>query len=276
VENYKLEEVNLNIPLWLVQEEDYIPHTDKDTFLNKSIISILKILSRIKTQDQTNTGTHKINVTLKVGFTFLMLLLLSFSKSFVFLSIIAVVILLILSSMDGKTITSILKITLIMTGFTFLVLLPATVWGNSYSGIMLTTKVFITVTAVNIISHTTRWSQITGALKRLFIPDILILVLDITIKYIVMLGDFALNMLYALKLRSVGKNRNKYTSLSGVAGTMFIKSKEMSEDMYNAMECRGFTGEYHVHNSFKITIYDCIYIVLNLAVVVLFVYFQSV
>ena len=51
-------------------------------------------------------------------------------------------------------------------------------------------------------------------------------------------------MLYALKLRSVGRNDGKTASLAAVAGTMFLKSKEMAEEMYSAMECRGFTGTY--------------------------------
>ena len=34
---------------------------------------------------------------------------------------------------------------------------------------------------------------------------------------------------------------------------MFMTSKEMAEDMYAAMECRGFTGQYRVHNKFKVT-----------------------
>jgi cobalt/nickel transport system permease protein len=109
---------------------------------------------------------------------------------------------------------------------------------------MIPAKVFACVLAVNILSASTRWDHIIGALKRFRFPDLFIFVFDITIKYIVMLGEFALQMLYALKLRSVGKNRSKYGSIGGVGGTLFIKSRDMSEDMYYAMECRGFTGEY--------------------------------
>jgi len=138
---------------------------------------------------------------------------------------------------------------------------------------MITSKVLATITAVNILSHATRWSYITSALKRFFVPDIFILVLDITIKYIVMLGEFTLNMMYALKLRSVGKNKNKYTSLSGIAGSLFIKSKEMAEDMYAAMECRGFTGEYQVYNNFKFTLADFAYVMFNAGIIFTFVYF---
>lgn len=178
--------------------------------------------------------------------------------------------------MEAKNIVKILRVSFVMAFFTFVVLLPAAFWGNSFSCVMITSKVFATITAVNILSHSTRWNSITSALKRFFVPDIFILVLDITIKYIVMLGDFTLNMLYALKLRSVGKNTSKYTSLSGIAGTMFIKSKEMAEEMYNAMECRGFTGEYHVRKDFQFAIVDFIYVMINVGIIFIFLYFGRI
>ena len=114
-----------------------------------------------------------------------------------------------------------------------------------------------------------------GALKRFFFPDLFIFVFDITIKYIVMLGEFALQMLYALKLRSVGRNRSKYGSIGGVGGMLFIKSRNMSEEMYYAMECRGFTGEYHASGKVSFTAFDAAYILLNGGFVWLFVHFQN-
>ena len=95
-------------------------------------------------------------------------------------------------------------------------------------------------------------------------------------KYIVMLGDFTLNMLYALKLRSIGKNKRKYTSLSGIAGTMFLKSKEMAEDMVGAMECRGFTGEYHRYEKLTFTFTDFLYILINAALLLIFICFERI
>jgi cobalt/nickel transport system permease protein len=174
--------------------------------------------------------------------------------------------------MEGKQIIKILKLSLGMAAFTFIVMLPAVFWGNSFSCIMITSKVFATITAVGLLSHTTKWGSITSALKRFLIPDIFILVLDITIKYIVMLGDFTLNMLYSLRLRSVGKNRNKYSSLSGIAGTMFLQSKEMAEEMYYAMECRGFTGEYHIYGKSKFKVADYAYILINIGILFVFLY----
>ncbi len=35
-----------------------------------------------------------------------------------------------------------------------------------------------------------------------------------------------------------------FAALSGVAGILFLKSRGMAEDLYAAMECRGFAGTY--------------------------------
>jgi len=263
-----------NMPQWLIKEENYCPQSDRDTFINKSILSIFSILSRIKSQGAGAAGKYSVNAVFKVAFTFLLLIMLSVSQSTSFVIVVIVYLLAALSLMEAKTIVKILKVSIVMTLFTFVILLPAAIGGNTYSGIMISSKVFATITAVNILSHSTRWSSITSALKRFFVPDIFILVLDITIKYIVMLGDFVLNMLYALKLRSVGRNKSKYTSLSGIAGTMFIESKEMAEDMYNAMACRGFTGEYQVNSHFKFAVIDLAYIMMNIAIILIFLYFE--
>lgn len=267
---------SLDMPEWLLKDENYNPQADKDTFVNKSILSLLKVISRIKMQDSDKLETYKVNAIFKVAFTFLLIVLLSISRSFIFVIIINIYLLVILSTMKADNIVKVLKVSFVMAFFTFLIMIPALFWGNSYSCIMITSKAFATITAVGILSHSTRWNTITSALKIFFVPDIFILVLDITIKYIVMLGDFTLGMLYALKLRSVGKNKNKYASLSGVAGTMFIKSKEMAEDMYIAMECRGFTGEYHSYSNFKFTIADLIYIMINVAIIFIFIYFGRI
>lgn len=269
MENHK-EEEKPQMPEWLLKSENYVPTADKDTFINKSILSLFQVISRIKTQDSQSRPGHSVSVPIKVLFTFLLLLLLSLSKNFFFILAVNVCLLLLLSLLNGETIIKILRPAVLMTAFTLIIMLPALFWGYGRSAVTITFKVFATVTAVSLLTHTSRWSEITGALKIFFVPDIFILVLDITVKYIVMLGDFTLNMLYALKLRSVGRNRDKYASLSGVAGTMFVKSKEMAEEMYSAMECRGFTGEYRIYRKLRLTAADWIYIVLHAGIFLLF------
>lgn len=139
---------------------------------------------------------------------------------------------------------------------------------------MLALKILASVASINILAFTTQWNDLTGALKAFRIPDMFIFVLDITIKYILVLGEFSLNMVYALKLRSVGKSMDKSTSLSGIVGTMFIVSKEMAEGMYGAMECRGFTGAYKVYKNFKFKLADYICIMFNIIFILTYFYFD--
>lgn len=264
------------MPDWLLEEEVYSPEKDHDGFIEKSIFSILSILSRIKGQSSRNESRFKVDANLKVVFTFILAILLSLTKSFSFMVVVNVYLLITLSLMDAGTIVKVLRVSIIMATFTFIMLLPAIAWGSGSNSLMLTGKVFATVTAVNLLSRTTRWNDITGALRLLHVPDIFILVLDITIKYIVLLGEFSLNMLYSLKLRSVGKGKGKYTSLSGIAGSMFLKSREMAEDMYSAMECRGFTGEYRKSGRLKLGPEDLAYIAANIGIALIFIYLGRV
>lgn len=259
---------------WLLKDENYIPEGDKDTFINKSILSFLSVLAQIRRQSGCKADIFNVNPAFKVAFTFFLVILLSLSKSLAFVAAANIYLLIILSFLKAEDILKVLKASFLVAVFTFVILIPSAFWGNYYSIVMITPKVFATVTAVNMLSRSTKWNSITGALKAFFIPDIFILVLDITIKYIVMLGEFSLNMLYSLKLRSVGRNKSKHTSLSGIAGTMFLESKEMAEDMYAAMECRGFTGEYHAPKKFAFTFSDFIYIMVNAAIIFIFAYFE--
>jgi cobalt/nickel transport system permease protein len=259
------------MPEWLLKEENYTPPADRDFFINRSILSLLKVLSRIKAQGARTEGRYSVQAVFKVFFTFLLIVLLSLSRSLAFLAVAITYLLFVLSFLPAKEILKVLKICLLATAFSFIILLPAAFWGNYYSMIMIPVKVWATIMAVNLLSCSTRWDYITGALKRFHVPDLFIFVLDITIKYILLLGEFSVEMLYALKLRSVGQNKSKQTALSGIAGTMFLKSHEMAEDLHAAMECRGFTGEYHVSRAFRFRPADLLYILTNLGI--LFVYF---
>ena len=109
-------------------------------------------------------------------------------------------------------------------------------------------KVFFSISTLSIFNHTTQWNHITGALRKLHIPGIFIFTLDITLKYIVLLGNLITDLLTSLQLRSVGKNNKKYSSIGGVMGVTFVRGTEMNRQMYEAMQCRGFTDDYSVKN----------------------------
>ena len=51
-------------------------------------------------------------------------------------------------------------------------------------------------------------------------------------------------MLTAYTLRAVGNHQKKYQTVGGVMGITFLRGTEMSQEMYEAMRCRGFTDDY--------------------------------
>lgn len=262
------------MPEWLKTAEVYDPPSDRDRFIDKSILSFIGLISKIKQQSGHEEDRLWVSPVFKLAFTILYIILVSSSRQFTFVYIMLTYIVLVLAGLPAADIRKCLRGALIATAFAYIILLPSALHGNRYSITMIPAKVFASITAVNVLSYSTRWDHLIASLKRFHFPDMFIFVFDITIKYIVMLGEFALQMLYALKLRSVGHNKSKYGSIGGVGGTLFIKSRAMSEEMYNAMECRGFTGEYHITDKFRFTVYDGAFCLLNAGFIWMFVYFQ--
>ena len=255
----------------MLRGEEYLPPKGKDPFIDKSILALFRLIARFRSQDSGRQVSFGVNAFFKLLFTLMLVLLISLSRDFAFILIAATYLLLALMLMPGKKLRSILTVSIIAALISFLVMLPSVFYANHYSVVMLPVKVFLTVAAVNLLAHTSKWNELIGAIKWFHVPDIFIFVLDITINYIMMLGEFTLEMMFALRLRSVGKNRNKTSSLSGIAGTMFLKSREMAEEMQGAMECRGFTGEYRAIGKFRFSPADAVYILINAALLSAFI-----
>lgn len=268
--------MNSNIPDWMVDDEDYkLSKSSKDKFIFKSTLSILSVLRKVR-NESNKTEKNMEYISLRMFLVLTLILLSVCSRNIYFPILIIVCILVRISFMSGDSIRKILKGLFTAEIISALILLPAFVfYKDYYSCISILLKICVSVTLIKILSVETRCNTVTASLKRFKVPDILILILDITLKYIAILGDISLDMLNALKLRSVGKYKNNYKSLSGITGTIFIKSKEMSEEMYQAMECRGFSGEYKVPKvKLKKSIAVLYYIFIVFAVL-LFIYMEA-
>ena len=231
------------VPDWLLHDARYEPRADRDTFLDRSILAFLAVLARSRARGGQGEGTGP-EPLVKVVCALAAILLVSLAQSAAFLALAGTGFLAVLALQSGRTIAAVLKTSLAVAVFTALVLLPSVLWGRGSLAAVITVKVVLSAAIARLVPATAPWTSIPGAFKRLHAPDLFLLVFDIALKYITLLGEFALAMLYALKLRSVGRNTGKAASLGGIAGTLFLKSKEMAEEMYGAMECRGFTGQY--------------------------------
>lgn len=260
------------IPEWLFEKDNYVPKNEKNLYIEKSIFSLIKAVSIIRQDKSGDKLIYSIDPALKVITTILNIVLISLSRSFTYISILDIYALGNLILMEKKSRKRILTKSLIFPFITLIALIPSMFYGNIYNSLLLFQKIMTTILLMNLLSHNTIWSDISKSLKLLFVPDIFIWIMDITIKYIVLLGEHSINLLYALKLRSIGITSNKYNSLTGIMGNLFIKSYKMSEEMFHAMECRGFVGEYTTKINFTFRKIEYIYIVINILIISLFIY----
>ena len=144
---------------------------------------------------------------------------------------------------DGRSLRRVLGGALAAAAFSLLLALPAVYLGAGRA-LLLPVKSFLTLGAVLLVGETVPWHALTGALASLRVPQTVIFLLDTTLRGIFLLGEEAGALLTALKLRSVGRNRRKGRAAGAVLGTLFLRAQRLSEATYEAMVCRGFTGEY--------------------------------
>lgn len=115
---------------------------------------------------------------------------------------------------------------------------------------------------------TTRWTRITGALASLHVPALLISILNMAYRYIFVMSEMADDMVAARFLRTVGKleaaDNRRFVSRS--AAQMFLKSHYLSEEVYDAMVCRGFAGKPVSAEEFRIKAADLVFVLNNFVI----------
>jgi len=235
----------IELPQWAKEEECYKPSSDRDFFISRSLLRLMGILFRIRKQADYDTFT-KETAAGQLLFVFVVILLVVGARTGVFLLTVLAGELVLLCRMSGEAIRVILRNAAAAMFFSALILLPALWIGRAPAVVLIPAKTFLTVVCLSLVTEKLPWHTLTASLRVFCLPQLFIQILDITLKYIMLLGEVSLQMLSALKLRSVGRNPEKKQAFSGVLGVTFLKSRELSQAMYEAMVCRGFTGEYPV------------------------------
>jgi cobalt/nickel transport system permease protein len=165
----------------------------------------------------------------------------------------------------------------------FYIVNPNTIWMRqgiyfSASGIEVVARLFlrsgISLSFGFLLLLTTRWSHLTRSLAVMRVPLIFISILNMAYRYIFVISNMANDMIEARYLRTIGdlkaSENRKFMGHSGAH--LFIKSHFLSEEVFDAMRCRGFTDEPVSMSSFKLTLADLIFIINNcLIILILFI-----
>jgi cobalt/nickel transport system permease protein len=127
----------------------------------------------------------------------------------------------------------------------------------------LVSRVAVSVALMLVLVLTTSWQDLLKALRTLFVPKIIVLMLSMTYRYIYLLLLVASNLFLAKKSRRVGPEDWRTTRkwLEGTLGTLVGKSLQTSQDVHLAMISRGFQGEPQILNQFRLQFADYVWAV---------------
>lgn len=232
---------------WINKKDNYTPRkSNMAGSLNRGILGFLSISSRIRMETTTEKSfIYRVSPTLKVLVVLFVLISVSLSRSVFYLLSINCFSLIILSRFPVIYMKKIFYIPLLASLFSSVILLPAVfMYQNGAASLMIILKVFTTVLSVSVYVYSTEYFKVTSSLRSVFIPDTVILLMDITFRYIILFGVQALELITAIKLRSIGIDRGVRTALLNSLGVLFIKTKNAGENLYNSMLTRGFNGKY--------------------------------
>jgi cobalt/nickel transport system permease protein len=123
------------------------------------------------------------------------------------------------------------------------------------SALFLLLRVGTSVSLTALLILTTPWNTVLKALKVLYLPDVVVLILGMTYRYIYLLLRIANDIFLARKSRSVGRldGAGERRMVGAAAGVLLSRSLHMSSEVYLAMQSRGFYRSPRTLDTFKMT-----------------------
>lgn len=184
------------------------------------------------------------------------------------------------------------RVWLALPFFTGLVVLPALFITPGPTLVSLPLGLVITQTGVNTVLFlllrvstsvsltlllilTTPWNAVLSALSVFHVPDVFILILGMTYRYIYLLLRTANDMFLSRKSRVVGSldAAEERQTLAAISATLLSKSLNLSSEVYLAMQSRGFRGTMITLKPFQMHLRDWLWLVVFLSLSLLSIVF---
>ena len=129
---------------------------------------------------------------------------------------------------------------------------------GAMTALFLLLRVSTSVSLGVLLMLTTAWPILLKALSVLRVPEGFILILGMTYRYIYLLLRTAEDMFLSRKSRVVGRtsSADERRMLAASAGTLLNKSLHLSSEVYLAMQSRGYRGQAHTLDTFRMRASD--------------------
>lgn len=123
------------------------------------------------------------------------------------------------------------------------------------SAVVFVARVGVSVSLAILLVLTTPWADVLKSIQTLRVPQVFVLILSMTYRYIFLLLHTTNGMFEARKSRMVRRTSGR-EDRSWIAGSMTYllnRSFSMSRDVYVAMLARGFTGQVRTYTAYRMT-----------------------
>jgi cobalt/nickel transport system permease protein len=131
-------------------------------------------------------------------------------------------------------------------------------------------RTFLCAAAVLILVSVTPFYQLTGALKRLCVPDFIVNLFEMIYRYLGTLAEETSGMYTAYVLRCPNGRGVVMKHMGSFVGQLLLRSFDRAERVYNAMQCRGYPSFARADFKKRFTASDWLFLFMAVGSSVLF------
>ncbi len=138
-----------------------------------------------------------------------------------------------------------------------------------YFSVLLIFKCTFALVGALLLIATTGINNLAFGLKKLKIPNILIMQILMLHRYIILMMEECYRVKSAYELRTLGEKSMTMKDYGRIIGQMLLKTIDRSEKVYEAMKLRGFEGDLYINSNKRAGCIDYLYLI-SCAVILIF------
>ena len=238
---------------------------------------ISKAISNIRKIDELGdkyTMIHKIDSSIKIIVTIIYVIKVLSIKQFIISDIISIVLYPLILFKFGKVpvkfiLKKVLFILPLILGLSVINLIIDFSYSEIYFSVLLIFKCIFTLIGALLLMVTTGINNLAFGLKKLKIPNILIMQILMLHRYIILMMEECYRVKSAYELRTLGEKSMTMKDYGRIIGQMLLKTIDKSEKVYEAMKLRGFDGDLYINSNKKVGCIDFLYLI-TFAVILIF------
>ncbi|MDI9218446.1 MULTISPECIES: energy-coupling factor transporter transmembrane component T [Clostridium] len=238
---------------------------------------ISKAISNIRKVDELGdkcTMIHKIDSSIKIIVTIIYVIKVLSINQFIISDIICIVLYPLILFIFGKVpvkfiFKKILFVLPIIFGLSIINIIIDFSYSEIYFSVLLLFKCTFTLVGALLLIVTTGINNLASGLKKLKIPNILIMQILMLYRYIILMMEECYRVKSAYELRTLGEKSMTIKDFGQIIGQMLLKTIDKSEKVYEAMKLRGFEDDLYININKRVGYMDFLYLI-TFAVILIF------